>query len=252
MPSRRRMPGHILAGLAPVRRRRQSTRVNDWDRRGSSDRRSGGGTAFDRLPDARDDVERFYESGRAVAAALLDEIGPLFRGRSLAIEIGCGVGQVLLGHAQHFERLRGVDTAPDKLALLEQRAAHMGIDNVQGFLPTQPWDEPTGAADYVYSLHVFQYIDDRIAIADYIQGISRALRRGGIAHLQFDTRPRHLLYRTRQHVPDRLLGPSQRRGIRSIRRKEDWVRDRIRGADMQVIGERQFGTADHWFVARRR
>jgi Methyltransferase domain. len=159
---------------------------------------------------------------------------------------------VLLGHAQHFERLRGVDVAPEKVALLEQRAAHMGIDNVQGFLPTQPWDEPSGSADYVYSLHVFQHMESWLEIANYIQGISRVLRRGGIAHLRFDTRPRHLLYRTRQHVPDRLLGPSQRWGIRTIRRKEDWVRDRMRGADLQMIGERQPGSADHWFVARRR
>ena len=207
---------------------------------------------FDRARAEPDAPGRPYELGRSMAAAMLHEVGPLFRGRRMAIEIGCGVGHVLLGHAGSFERLRGVDVAPSRLARLEERATQTGIANVQGFLPSQPWDEPTGCADYVYSSGVFQYIENGIEIADYLQRIAVALRRNGIAQLQFDTRPRNATYRVGRYVPDRLLPRSDRRGVRSIRRTPTWVWDRLRGADFEVFGEWGHWTDRTWFVARRR
>jgi SAM-dependent methyltransferase len=191
-------------------------------------------------------------SGRAISAAMFAEVEPLFRGRGVAIEIGCGVGHVLLGHAQTFERLRGVDPRPELLAVLEQRAADAGIGNVRGFLPTQPWNEPTGSADYAYALRAFRHIEDPLALANYLQGMSSVLRRGGIVQLAFDTRPRDILHRAAAHLPQRLLAPEHRRGQRTVRHTEDWIRDRFRGADLQLIGERQAGSAEHWFIARRR
>jgi hypothetical protein len=208
--------------------------------------------APDRSRDEPGASNRLYEAGRSTAAAMLGEVGPLFRGRRMAIEIGCGVGHVLLGHAGSFERLRGVDVEPDRLAKLEERAARTGITNVQGFLTEQPWDEPTGVADFVYSEGVFQYIEDRIELASYLQRISVALRRGGIAQLQFDTRPRTLPYQAGRYLPDRLLAPNERRGVRSIRRDPAWVWHRLRGADLEVFGEWGHWTDRTWFVARRR
>lgn len=185
--------------------------MNKWESFASSDPYFYIDTDFDHLRNQPDAIERFYESGRKVSAAMLDEVGPLFRGRSLAIEIGCGVGRVLLGHARNFERVRGVDVAPRMLSLLEERVAQVGIENVRSFLPTQPWDEPTGSADYVYSLLVFQHIEDPLEIATYIQSIGSVLRRGAIAQLQFDTRPESLLYRSGDTSPTNCsVAPSAR------------------------------------------
>jgi cyclopropane fatty-acyl-phospholipid synthase-like methyltransferase len=208
--------------------------------------------AFDRSRVPPDAMNQLYESGRSTAAAMLREVGPTFRGRSVAIEIGCGVGHVLLGHAGSFEQVRGVDVSPRNLALLDARASQMGITNVEGFLPDQPWDWPTATADYVYSAGLFQYMEDRVAIATWIQRISGVMRRNGIAHLQFDTRPRTLPYRASRYLPDPVLPRSDRRGVRSIRRKPTWVWDRLRGADLEVFGESDYGTAGHWYLARRR
>lgn len=208
--------------------------------------------AFERSWDKPDELNRVYEAGRSAAAATMREIAPLFRGRKLAIEIGCGVGHVLLGHAGTFERLRGVDVAPRSLALLEERASRMGMGNVQGFLPEQQWDWPTATADYVYAAGVFQFMEDRVEIANYIQRISSVLRRNGIAQIQFDTRPRTVAYKAGRYVPDLLLPRDARRGVRSIRREPGWVWDRLRGADLEVFGEREWRTAGHWFYARRR
>lgn len=197
-------------------------------------------------------IDRLYESGRETAAAMLREVGPMFRGRSLAIEIGCGAGNVLLGHAGNFEQLRGVDATPGNLAQLTARASQAGIANVQSFLPEQQWDWPTAAADFVYSAGLFRYMEDRVEIANWIQRISGVLRRNGIALLQFDTRPRPASYRAGRYLPNLLLPRSARRGVRSIRREPAWVWDRLRGADLEVFGERDWRTAGHWFFARRR
>lgn len=178
---------------------------------------------------------------------MLVEVGPLFRGRRLAIEIGCGPGAVILGLAGSFERVRGVDTAQKSVSMLEERAGQAGIKNARGFLASDPWDEPTGSADLVYSF-ILPSLKDRIEIANYVQRASMVLRHGGIAYLRFDTRPRTLGYRLRQGLPD---VPGQR-GRRTFRKTEEWVRDRMMGAELEIIGEQRFGTADHWVAARRR
>jgi cyclopropane fatty-acyl-phospholipid synthase-like methyltransferase len=186
------------------------------------------------------------------AAALFADVAPLFRGRSLAIELGVGSGDVLLEYAATFDRVRGVDADPRMLALLQERATRAGIANAEGVLIDRPWDEPTGAADYVYALNLFRQVEDRVEAANYLQRISMALRRGGIAHVRFDSRPRNVARRLQQRLPERLRPPSERIGVRSVRRLESWVRDRMRGADLEIIGERGAGTIDHWVVARRR
>ena len=208
--------------------------------------------AFDRSRGEPAAMNQLYKSGRSQAAAVFREVAPFFMGRSVAIEIGCGVGHVLLGHAGHFEQVRGVDVAPGNLELLRARAAATGITNVEGFLPDEKWDWPTATVDYVYAADVFRYIEDRVELATWIQRISGAMRRNGIVQLQFDTRPRTIPYRAGWYLPNLLLPPAERRGVRSVRRKPTWVWDRLRGADLEVFGERDWGTAGHWYYARRR
>jgi SAM-dependent methyltransferase len=195
-------------------------------------------------------IEDFYAAGAAVAQMLVSEVDDLLPGRSVAVEIGCGIGRVLLGHARAFERVRGVDVAPRMLAPLAERAATVGLTNVDCFSPSEPWDQPA-SADYAYSCLVFQHIEDAALIADYVSRIGRALRPGGVAQLQFDTRPPTLLYQMRRFVPDTLLAPTQRRGIRRIRRDPAWIRRLLAAAGLELLWEREPQSESHWFVARR-
>jgi hypothetical protein len=188
----------------------------------------------------------------ATAAAMLDVVGPLFRGRALAIERGAGSQSVALGQARLFSRVRVVDASSPALAAIQERAAQAGIGNIATYPIDAPWDEPTGAADYIYALELFRRIEDKVEAASTLQRISMALHRGGLAHLRFDTRPLDVTHRVRQRLPAPIRGSVDRDMTRPVRRRETWVRDRMRGADLEIIGERGAGTASHWVVARRR
>ncbi|HYK94597.1 MAG TPA: class I SAM-dependent methyltransferase [Candidatus Dormibacteraeota bacterium] len=197
---------------------------------------------MDNDPDALNDL--LDRAGHATALALFSQVDPLFRGRSLAIELGIGVDAVILGHARTFDRVRGVDADAAVLTLFEARAARQGITTAQAFRLDDAWDEPTGSADYVFARDLFVRTVDWVEAANYLQRTSMVLRRGGIAQLRFDTRVPTLADKLRQRLPSAGNGP--------VRRLESWVRDRVRGADLEIIGERGPGTAEHWVVARRR
>jgi hypothetical protein len=186
------------------------------------------------------------------ASTMFAVVDPLFRGRALAIELGCGDGAMILAFAETFVRLRAVDPDPGILVKLEERAARLGIDNFKAFLIDQAWDEPTGAADYVFARDLFVRVEDLVESANYLQRISMALHSGGIAQLRFDTSRRDFGDWLRQRTPDRFRARSERPPVPPVRRVESWVRDRVRGADLEIVGERGPGTSEHWVVARRR
>jgi SAM-dependent methyltransferase len=227
------------------------SRENKWEEFAQTDPYFFIDTAFERIRNEPDAVDRFYEAGRSISNDLLSKVAEGLPRRSLAVEIGSGAGRLLLGLAGRFERVRAVDVAPRMLSIVEARASKMGLQNVEVYLPQDPWDEPEGSADYIYSYLVFQHIPDRQEITGYIARIGRALRPQGVTQIQFDTRPRTLQYRLRVLAPDRLLPPTQRRGIRRIRRDPTWIREQIRASGLEIISERGAGSTEHWFVARR-
>jgi SAM-dependent methyltransferase len=192
----------------------------------------------------------FFESGRKQAERLLEDCKPYLNGRDLAIEIGCGVGRVALPLSRQFARLIAVDISPTMLSKLETNAARdAGAGRIQTMLARQAWDNPN-TADLVYSVLVFQHIESFEEIARYVERISLALKPRGVAYLQFDTRPRTLLYRGRNLVPDPLLPRSWRKGIRRIRRVPESLRNLFRAHGLHVCHELGRESEYHAFVLR--
>ena len=149
------------------------------------------------------------------ANSLFAGVSSLFRGRRMAIELGCGDGTGILSLAGSFDRVRGVDASSANVDRLREAITVGGIGNAEALLLSDPWDEPTGVADYVYSVALFPTIQDRIELANYLQRIAMVLQRGGIAQFRFDTRPRTVQYRLGEHAPNVIAG----RGGRSWRRR---------------------------------
>ncbi len=69
------------------------------------------------VPDGDEQARHgFFESGRETAAWILEQVAGELPGQDLAVEIGCGVGRLLLPMAERFSHVIGVDIAPTMLA----------------------------------------------------------------------------------------------------------------------------------------
>lgn len=197
-------------------------------------------------PEAR---RRFFESGRREAQWMLEQVAGLLPARDLAIEIGCGVGRLLIPMARHFARVIGVDVAPTMLAGARANCEAQGVDNIETDLVDSPWDEP-GRADLVYCWLVLQHEPSLDEIERIVRRAAGALKTGGIGVFQFDTRPPSLGYRLRNAIPDPLLPPMWRRGIRRIRRAPGDLAAIFDHAALEIVREHGPGP-EHVYVVRR-
>jgi SAM-dependent methyltransferase len=194
--------------------------------------------------------DRFFHSGRDTAAWMLDQVADELPGRDLAVEIGCGVGRLLIPMAQRFSRVIGVDVAPTMLAKLRANCERFGIANAEASLIDEPWDR-RGAADLVYSWLVFQHIADFELIESTVQRLAGALEAAGVALLQFDTRRVSAAYRLRNAQPDLFLPRPWRRGIRRIRRRPSQLEDLFEAAGLTPVRQQGAGTDQHVFILRK-
>ncbi|MHC4107527.1 MAG: class I SAM-dependent methyltransferase [Planctomycetota bacterium] len=195
-------------------------------------------------------LEQFFESGREAVEAMLRDVADLLPGHELALEFGCGVGRLLIPMARHFDRLIGVDIAPTMIEKLNAYCRRFGVQNVTGILADEPWERSCGAG-LIYSWLVFQHIEDMGIIEDSLRRLTAALRPGGVALLQFDTRARSPVYRVRNTLPDVLLPRPWRRGIRRIRRSSDDLAKILTDAGFERVREEGKGTEQHVFIVRK-
>jgi len=200
---------------------------------------------------AGDRLERFYASGQESVDHLLGVVGDALQSHGRALEIGCGMGRISFPMSKHFEQLVGVDIAPTMIEKLKANAASMGFENVEGALAGDAWDAPQ-SLDFAYSWLVFQHIEDWDVIAGYIERLGEAIRPGGIACLQFDTRPENLAYRIRPFVPSALLPRTWKTGIRRIRRSVPLLMESFERCGFELVAEDGQGGIEHIFVLRRR
>ncbi len=195
-------------------------------------------------------IEQFFESGREAAAAVMRDVADLLPSHELAVEFGCGVGRLLIPMARDFERLIGVDIAPTMIEKLNANCRRFDVQNVTGVLADEPW-ERSCAADLIYSWLVFQHIEDIGIIKNSVHRFTAALKPGGMALLQFDTRARTQAYRLRNALPDILLPRPWRRGIRRIRRSPHVLAKLLTDAGFERVREEGKGTQEHVFVVRK-
>lgn len=99
------------------------------------------------------------------------------------LEIGCGVGRLLGPMALHFEKVIGLDIAPNMLALATEYLK--GTRNITlALIKDDIFPVANDSADYIFSIIVFQHIYYREVIQHYLAEIRRTLRPSGLVRIQ--------------------------------------------------------------------
>jgi SAM-dependent methyltransferase len=201
--------------------------------------------------------EAFWQSGEA---AVREEFVPLLDelrfARDCGLEIGCGVGRLVLPFSRLFGRMIGVDISEGMVRRAQEHARQRKIANVQFVAITEPsrliaaLPQDVGRVSFIYSVLVFQHIPDFQTIESYIAAIGQMLSHDGAAYLQFDTRPQTLPYHVKTAMPDFVLPKYWRRGIRRIRRSSLEIERAFARHGLKVVQERTPGSADHRYLLR--
>jgi len=199
--------------------------------------------------DYRGSEDEFWGSGRRDAEHILASVRKLVHTWDRVVEIGCGFGRILVPMASYYRQCVGVDISDCMLAGLRESAEGFGVaDRVDPCHAESDWDK--AKADLVYSLIVFQHIEDLRVIEQYVARIAGCIEGRGVAYLQFDTRPATLAYRLRNSLPDFLLPRSWRRGIRRIRRSRADLARLFGKHGLSVVREEGADTEYHVFILR--
>jgi SAM-dependent methyltransferase len=204
------------------------------------------------------DPRDFWQSGRqTVQQELLPMVKTHRIPPGVAMELGCGVGRLLFPLAAHFREVVGADISESMIQRAQRFADDNGVGNVRFCNIAGPEDllhragNYAGRIDLLYSLLVFQHIPDLAMIEGYLHVIGILLAKGGIAYLQFDTRPENLAYQLKSRMPDFLLPRFWRKGIQRVRRYPEEIELAIRMADLEIVGELTPLTSYHRYILRK-
>jgi SAM-dependent methyltransferase len=205
----------------------------------------------------RTDPRVFWQSGeQLVRSEILPVIQSHGVGSNVALELGCGIGRLVLPLARHFRQVVGVDIARGMVQRASSLAKDNGVRNACFACISGPEDflqqtgKYAGNCNFLYSLLVFQHISDFSVIEGYLHVIRTLLQKHGIAYVQFDTRPSTALYRLKTRLPDFLLPRFRRRGIRRIRRAPEEIEASIKRAGLEIVAQLTPRTEYHRYVLR--
>lgn len=197
------------------------------------------------------DQEAFWRDGKEGADNILSRVKSLLPATNTVLEIGCGVGRVLIPISSHFKTAIGIDISPRMLELLDEHAHDFGAnERITGSLPDQNWNVQN--VDLAYSVIVFQHIDDFAAIKNYIMNVANVLRTDGIAYFQFNTTPITIPYKIRQLLPDYVLPKQWKRGARTIRRNPLDLQRVFAFYDLNIIEEFNLNSGLHTYILQRK
>ncbi len=95
-----------------------------------------------------------------VVERVLDEADP--GPDAVALDLGCGSGQVTLALARCCKRVIGVDVSPKMISLLLENARAAGLDNVEGrAVPIERLDLAPDSVDVVVSNYALHHLRDK-------------------------------------------------------------------------------------------
>ncbi len=162
-----------------------------------------------------------------------------------AMDFGCGVGRYTFPMSRYFQKVYGVDVSEVMVKMAYNQASIQGISSVD-FLTLEPFFSFKEKIDFIYSVNVFQHIEDWEHIERILLTMSQFL--SGYAYLQFDTRLGRRMLDGIKFVPDFFLPLLHRRGMRRISRKSQDIRDLALKLNFTILEEQHPDSASHFFL----
>lgn len=215
---------------------------NQWDKFANKD-------AIFYIDTAVKNAEEFWNKGEtSIKTYVLPKIQKHRIHTNRCIDFGCGIGRYSFPLAAHFHEVVGVDISEQMLQKAKSIAHEKQISNTR-FIHTNDLENLKKPVDFIYSVNVFQHIEDQNHIQEILQNLAKLLN--GFAYIQFDTRPQSLLYKIKKLLPDILLPRSQKRGIRRIRREPETIKEWLHKAGFTVIEEEYPQTGHHFFLLQK-
>jgi len=202
----------------------------EWDRRAGEDAR------FYIASGSAESDEAFRASGeRELTDVVLDGIA--LDPSAEALEIGCGVGRLLVPLAKRVAVAHGVDISPvmiEKSAAFCREAPNVRTAVTDGTLSVLP----EASLDFVFSFIVFQHIPSREPIRRYVEEAARILRPGGLFRFQVDGRWRGREERAATTYDGVKFSPPE-------------VRALLSGTPFEIADEWGAETHYHWVTVRK-
>lgn len=147
----------------------------DWDRRASEHGR------FYTAIDYWESEEQYTASGEHDIEAVVLE-GVQLDPSASVLEIGCGLGRLLVPLATRAAVVRGVDISVEMVRQANERLAGRG--NVEVQVTDGTLGFPDESFDLVFAYRVFHHIPKREFIHRYFQEAGRVLKPGGVFRFQ--------------------------------------------------------------------
>ncbi len=203
----------------------------DWDRRATEDHKLHIATGH------AGSEEAFRASGEQdLEGVVLD--GVVLDRSAEVLEIGCGVGRLLVPLAKRVTFAHGVDISPVMIEKSKTYAA--GTPNVRTLLTDGKFSTFADASlDFVFSFIVFQHIPDHAPIRRYVEEAARVLKPGGVFRFQVDGR---WWWKHAEGGPDTYNG---------VKFSPDDVRELLEGTPFSVVDEWGAEGHYHWITARK-
>ena len=201
------------------------------------------------------DMERFFATGKVIVSEAIDGSPVAPPGRSLAVEIGSGLGRVCLALSERFDAVTGVDISPEMVARARELVPEPRVQFVVGDGDSLRGVEDA-SADLVLSFTVFQHIPSVEVIEHYIVDAGRVLRPGGLFVFQWNNGGNAYWSLRRA-----FLGALQRTGIKSERYRRhapeflgskvplDRIARAVARGDMEIKQTKGLGTLFSWVWA---
>jgi len=142
--------------------------------------------------DSSQSEEEFWKSGEIDCDAILEKNGKRFQEiiqgneprKMKILEIGCGIGRILIPMSKIFGKVVGVDVSPEMVRLGQKHTKDMPNCEIIENNGVDLLEFSDNSFDFCFSFIVFQHIPDKKVIEKYVSEVTRILKPGSLFRFQ--------------------------------------------------------------------